>query len=139
MCVCGASEGALRGAPRGVEEIEISPMYAGVHQGSRVVQDGWRETVNSTWCELEMTHTVANHNAGEVALQDIDAHFPTDLFRFTTNNTEAKFPAPKRRARQKCGRGIPKLRGCDLYTWEFQWAKWHRRPYVPRLLDSMLI
>ena len=82
-----------------------------------------------------MAHTVANHNAGEVAAHGLDAPFPPDICRSTTNHIEAKSSALKRWVRQKCGLGIPIVRDCVLYFMGVSGEKLPRCPRVPPLLD----
>ena len=101
----------------------------------QVVRDGWRATVNFPRWRPPTTHAVANHNAGELAVSALDAPLSSDLCRFTTNHIDAKWSAPIRRAREKCGGAIPRPGGRNLYIREFQRRRRIRWQYVPHLLD----
>ena len=100
---------AIRGEPRGVEEIEISRRYAGMlGRGTRYTMVVWQQ-YNYLGDNVEMAHTSANRNAGEVAVEALDSPFPPELCRFATNHTAARRSAFGRCLRNACGWGAPSL------------------------------
>ena len=54
------ADGAIRGAPQGIEEVGRDFTGAGVQELRQLLYDGWRAPVNAG--DIEMAHTVAKHN-----------------------------------------------------------------------------
>ena len=98
-------------------------------EGAQVVRDGWWETVNLPRGDLEMAHTVAKHNDGEVAAGDIDAPFPPGIWCLTTSRIAAKWSAPKRRVREKFGWAIHRVGDRRLYIRGFSGCSSAARTY----------